>query len=66
MMRNYIALFLLIGTVVGITSCKKCYTCTFEDQVYDTVRVEDFCEKGFVLENTLDTYDRNNWKCVED
>ena len=69
-MRRLAEVLFLGFLMAGISSCKRCATCTSTvtdpyASVGDTITV-DFCERGHVYDNQLETYERSGWLCVEE
>lgn len=60
-----IAAFAIVSCVAVLAfSCKRCSTCTFNDQVFgkDT---SEFCGSGNSYKDQLKQHEDNGWKCVE-
>ncbi|MBD79411.1 MAG: hypothetical protein CL840_10850 [Crocinitomicaceae bacterium] len=64
MKRIIISAFVLVS-LIGMNSCKKCSTCTFQDPVQGTLKSEDVCQKGNAYKHSMDLYKENGWVCTE-
>lgn len=65
-LKSNIVLIAILAIGIFMTfSCKRCATCTFDDQVFgqDT---SDFCGSGNSYSDQLKQHENNGWKCVED
>lgn len=68
-MKKIVVLFLFGLFVFGFSACEQCATCTAlaTDPNFppDSVLTEEFCERGHVYDNGLETYERAGWDCEE-
>ena len=67
-MKNLVAVFILGISIFSMSSCKKCSTCTTRltsSTGSDSTITSEFCGKGKVYKDELDTYNKNNWVCVD-
>jgi hypothetical protein len=64
-MKKIIGIAAVFVAVLGFTSCEQCATCTFNDPDRGQL-TEDFCDRGKVYDDTMETYDDAGWDCVED
>lgn len=68
-MKNVIVIGFFVLGLFSLNSCEQCATCTSlaTDPNFspDSVLTEEFCEKGHVYDNAIETYDRAGWNCTE-
>ncbi|MCH9823372.1 hypothetical protein N8085_02730 [Salibacteraceae bacterium] len=63
-MKKLLFLF-AVGSLVSLSSCEKCSTCTFNDPEQGELVSDDVCQKGKQYDHVLEMYDRNGWTCTE-
>ena len=64
-MKKIFTILAAVAVVASLSSCKKCATCTFNDEEQGTL-TEEFCNKGHQFDSALDAYEDNGWNCSVD
>lgn len=65
-MKQVIAISLLALVMsVGLSSCKKCYTCDFGGGDVREFCSKDFPDKTAGLNMTIDAYQEQGYKCTQ-
>jgi len=69
-MKKIFALGIFVLGLFMLNSCEQCATCSSQatDPNFspDSVLTEEFCERGHVYNNQIETYERAGWDCTED
>lgn len=63
-MKKILSLAVLLAFGFGMSSCKKCVKCTYNDAERGTL-TEEFCDKGQSYRSTLSVYERQGWDCQD-
>ncbi|UTW64492.1 hypothetical protein KFE98_10230 [bacterium SCSIO 12741] len=58
-------LLAVMAMSLGMISCEKCSTCTYQDPNRGTLTSEEVCGKSRQYDQIMEQYDENGWSCTK-